>query len=802
MTTIIRKTENLAETDKGKNIPILFALLSVIALVSLWGSEARAQSNSSQALIEEVVVTARKREESLVDTPIAITAMSGAAMEARGMTQLSDIAASTPSLTFVDVTNVTGSSSASVVYIRGVGQSFSTATSEPGVGIYVDGVYMARNVGQVFNVVDLERVEILRGPQGTLFGRNTIGGAISITTKKPSDVYEFSGSVTGGDYNRRDGKFTINGPITDNLAGKLSVGRFTRDGMVDRPTDGLNQGNRDRTAARLALRWLPTDKLELNFAVDGTSAREDGTPSLLRTIVWDSGIFNPNGLPLAPPGTGGSGQYAINVPFDYPLDNLVLENNYIVNYFAGLDCFSGFGETWDPGANQANPACYGSQYQLESARKNMGTFDTRSKDDVWGATFTLDYEFDNFSVKSITAYRDSKSTYGRDADGSPLKIYHYSGMMDQKQFSQEIQFVGTAFEDKLDWVAGGYYLDEEVVNPEPVIFTTLEFISGGNTENTSYALFMQGTYRLTEKLDVTAGIRYTRDEKDSLPLQPFTANYTPNPAFNPGNLVLPDVTVSQEFTQTTPMVNVSYNVTDNLMAYATFSEGYKSGGATFRIFPIFPSTPLYDPEEVKSFELGAKYENDGLRINAAAFSMDYDNIQVSIFTNVAPVIKNGGEGEVRGFELEIFKLFPSDVLFEASYSYLDAKYTSIDPGATEISLNSKFAMTPETQASISLSRIFTLSGGSEIIPRVEWHYTDDRYNDASNTAQLMQPSYDLVNALLTWNSATGAYGLTLGIENLTDEDYLLGGYSNLIGGQMNVFPAYERHVYATVKWQL
>ena len=144
------------------------------------------------------------------------------------------------------------------------------------------------------------------------------------------------------------------------------------------------------------------------------------------------------------------------------------------------------------------------------------------------------------------------------------------------------------------------------MNPEPVVFTSLEFVSGGNTDNTSYADFFQGTFSLTERLDITGGIRYTRDEKDSLPLQPFTANYTPNPAFNPGNLVLPAVTVSQEFSQTTPMLNLSYRVTDNLMTYATYSEGYKSGGATFRIFPIFPETPLYGPEEMQSFEIGAK----------------------------------------------------------------------------------------------------------------------------------------------------------------------------------------------------
>ncbi len=781
------------------NLRTVLALMTMLLPLT---EHSHAQSQgASAALIEEVVVTARKRVESLADTPIAITAMSGDAMEARGMTQLSDIAATTPSLTFVDVTSVTGSSSASVVYIRGVGQSFATATSEPGVGIYVDGVYMARNVGQVFNIVDLERVEILRGPQGTLFGRNTVGGAISIHTKKPTEEFSISGSLTAGNYDRRDGKIIVNGAITDELFGKLSIGRFTRDGMVDRPTDGLNQGNRDRTAARLALRWLPSDKLELNLAVDGTVAREDGTPSLLRTIVWNSGIFNPAGLPLAPPGTLNPSQYAINVPFDYPVDNLVLENNYIINYFAGLSCFSGFGEAWNPGADQTNPACYGSQYQLESERQNMGTYDTKSTDDVWGVTFTLDYEFSNFSLKSITAYRDSKSTYGRDADGSPLKIYHYSGLMDQNQFSQEFQLMGTSFSEKLDWVVGAYYLDEEVVNPEPVVFTTLEFVSGGNTENTSYAAFLQGTYSLTERLDVTGGIRYTRDEKDSLPLQPFTANYTPNPAFNPGNLVLPAVTVSQEFTQTTPMLNLSYRATDDLMAYMTFSEGYKSGGATFRIFPIFPETPLYGPEEVQSFEVGVKYEKNGYRLNMAAFAMDYDNIQVSIFTNVAPVIKNGGEGEVNGFELEAFLPLPDSLFVEASFSYLDAGYTNIDPGATEINLNSEFAMTPETQASLSISKVFGLSGGSEIIPRIEWHYTGDRYNDATNTVDLMQPSFTLVNAMVAWNSADGKYGVTLGVENLTDQDYLLGGYSNLIGGQMNVFPAYDQQVYGTFRWQ-
>ena len=137
---------------------------------------------------------------------------------------------------------------------------------------------------------------------------------------------------------------------------------------------------------------------------------------------------------------------------------------------------------------------------------------------------------------------------------------------------------------------------------------------------------------------------------------------------------------------------------------------------------------------------------------------------------------------------------------EGSFSYLDAKYTAIDPGATEINLNSKFAMTPKTQASLGISKVFTLGGGSEIIPRLEWLYTGDRHNDATNTPDLIQPSFDLINAMVAWNSADGKYGVTLGVENLTDEDYVLGGYSNLIGGQMNVFPAYDRQVYGTFRW--
>lgn len=251
-----------------------------LSMISVTGAvEAETNKTSKFQTLEEVVVTARKREESLQDAPISITAFTGEGLERRNITALADVSKMTPNLVFNASAPLSGSSATSSVFIRGIGQNDYTLVTEPGVGIYVDGVYIARSVGGALDLVDVERIEILRGPQGTLFGRNTIGGAVSITSKKPTEDFGGKVQLTLGDDNLVDFKGKINLPISDTLLSSVAISSRQRDGYVKNVQNGLDLGNDDALSGRLALRWLASDTVTVDWNFDATRERENGAAS-------------------------------------------------------------------------------------------------------------------------------------------------------------------------------------------------------------------------------------------------------------------------------------------------------------------------------------------------------------------------------------------------------------------------------------------------------------------------------------------------------------------------------------------
>ncbi|TNE41690.1 MAG: TonB-dependent receptor [Sphingomonadales bacterium] len=790
----------------GSSLAALFA--AVIAGTSVQAQQTPPEGEESRAALMggDIVVTARKREERAQDIPIAISAFSGDAIAARGIEKVDGVATFTPNMTFQNNPSFGGAGSSAAIYIRGIGQKEFLPTTEPGVGVYVDGVYVARSVGALLDLVDVERVEILRGPQGTLFGRNTIGGALSITTRKPDDKYAMTGQLTVGRYNRIDAKVTANVPLTDTLYSKLSVASFKRDGYVTHLVDNRDLGNVSTLTGRIDLRWVPSDALEINLSAEGTRDRSNGPALVLTGVNYKSAIFNPDNLPILPPGSPATpGYYVLNPPFDAPTDNFTLLANYFAAFLGGQPCI-GF-NPYNPQASDS-AACFSNRF-LVGDKADAGTAPQYSKNDTWGVQGSIDWDLGPLQLKSITAYRKIDGDYARDGDHSSLTILHLQDYLKQKQFSQELQLLGDALEGKLKYVAGLYYFNEKGNNINNLDFTPVTFRSGGRFQTKSYAAFAQGTWSFVPSLDLTLGLRYTDDRKSFLPDQEILVDKTggaliaasPN---TPQIRVLPYAWVKQSEDAFTPMANLAWHATRDVMFYASYSKGFKSGGFVQRVFPPMAETPRFSSEKATAYELGFKSSlfDRKLTLNGAVFYTKYDNLQVQVFTGIAPVTKNAAQAEIKGAELEA-RLSPGGGWFvEGSLGYLDPEFTKIDPAATEITLDSKFERVAKWTVSASLSKSITLPNDGEITARGDWSYRSGMYMDALNSPELYQPGYSLFNANLTYDFPGKQLSLVAAVTNIANKKYSVTGvYGSSFGLYEQMF-ARPREWSLSVKWKL
>lgn len=755
------------------------------------------------ALGGEIVVTARKREENVQSIPLAVSAFSGEAIAARGVEKIDGLADFTPNMTFQNNPSFGGAGSSAAIYIRGIGQKEFLPTTEPGVGVYVDGVYVARSVGALLDLVDVERVEILRGPQGTLFGRNTIGGAISLTTKKPDEQFGGNLQVTTGRYNRIDVKGMVNVPISDKLFTKVSFASMNRDGYVRHLVDGRDLGDVGTLTGRLDLRWLAADNFEVNVSFDGTRDRNNGPAMVLSDTNYNSAIFNPDGLPMLPPGSAETdGFYVLNPPYDAPTDNFMLLHNYFATLMGGQPCL-GF-SPYSP-SSEAD-ACFSDRF-IVGDYADAGTGPQYSRNDLWGAQMTLDWDLGPIQLKSITAYREVNGKYARDGDHSPFTILHLADILKQNQFSQELQLLGETEDQSLKYVVGAYYFKEKGNNINTLDFTPVKFRSGGKFKTESYAIFGQATWSMLPAVDLTLGMRYTKDDKSFLPDQEILEDKTggsliaasPN---TPQTRILPYETVSRSEEAFTPSVNLSWTVANDVMLYGSYSRGFKSGGFVQRVFPAQADVPEFGAEKAEAFELGFKSQffDRMLTLNGAAFLTKYTDLQVQVFTGIAPVTKNAASAEIRGAELET-RLSPGGGFFlEGSVGYLDPKFTKVDPAAVEITLSSQFERVAKWTLSAAISKNFEIGKAGDVMARLDWSYRSGMYMDALNSAELYQPGYSLLNANLTWNLPGDDISITAGITNLTDKHYMQTGVYGASFGLYERLYARPREWSVGAKW--
>lgn len=714
-------------------------------------------SDGKFSSLDTITVTARKRSEEAQSVPIAITAVNAEGIENRNLQNVSEIGALSPNMVFDTNPPISGSNAGASVFIRGIGQIDFLMTTEPGVGVYVDGVYLARSVGMALDLVDVERVEILRGPQGTLFGRNTIGGAVSVISKKPGDELSGKLSFTTGSDDRLDVYGSVGGPLSDSLKASLAVSYRSQDGYVKSLQGGRDLGDVNALAGRLALYYEPADNFRAQLNFDATRRREASAgAALLRTII------DPPTGPV--PGFG----FAYNAIFS--------GDPACISAATGFGNPLCFNDQW-----VAGPFATNSTYAAEPA--NPG-FSNRSDLDLWGVGGTLEYDLTgSLTVKSVTSYREMESEFARDADHSPFIINHTENLFTHDQFSQELQLLGDSFDGRLKWVLGGYYFSEDGRDVNNVNFSLVHLRSGGFIDNKSKAVFGQGTFDITSELHLTLGGRYTRDDKNFLPDQYILdPKLTVALGLAAGDRALPMVNYKNEISEFTPYANISYDFAPGSMIYVSYSEGFKSGGFTQRVFPPLLAAPTFKPEFVEVYEAGFKSEpTNWLRVNGAVFQTNYDDIQLLVLLGPALQWVNGSTARIRGAELEYVVLPAEGLLVEGGLGYLDATYKTLTPEAIAFGINpgNRFVNAPEWQLNSAASYSFDI-GAVNVTPRIDWSYRTKTYNDAINSPGIVQKAYHVVNANIAVEFSRAK--LVFGVSNLTDTLYWTSAFSHPEGG--------------------
>lgn len=668
------------------------------------------------AQIDEIIVTAEHRESTLQDTSISMTVMDDQTLKELGATNFLQIGDFSPNVMMYEAPGKVGG----VIAIRGFKNGETISTFEPKVALYLDGVLIAKNAGSAFDILDLERVEILRGPQGTLYGRNTAGGAVNLITKKPHDEFEGNLSVTVGRFSQRDVKGNINIPLTENLAFKATLASLNRDGYWRNNALSRDEADRDRVAGQLQLQWRPKDDLTVLYAYDRTEVDENTWPVQLLD-------YNPDVVPQLAPHVGSGSS---------------------------------------------------SRRNLDWAGHQKATVDGHSLTVNWGLN-------EDLTLVSISSFRTMDVDGSSDSDASPEFIFANRSGDEAETFTQEFRLVGSALDNRLEYVAGAFYMDEDITDVYNLNILPnlglLESGTSGSARNEIWAVFGEGTYNLTDKLDLTLGVRYTDESREM-----SRVDIQNIPALNVSDRnALPDA--SGNFSDVSGTVSASYDWTDNLMTYLKFSKGYVSGG--FNIRSPSPTTfqDGYDEETVYTYELGWKstWWDNKLQLNGAVFYNEYKDLQVNVLdaATAGNNIENAGEAVSQGVEIELLTRPTERLDLGAGYGHLDTEYkTYIDPVSGRDLSTNDFGHAP--RHSVNAWARYTIPDFQQVGDlsfRLDWSYR-------SKHALIPQPgnrvpSYDFLNARISFDNIQGPYGTQLRFslwgQNLTDEVWYTSGYNLL-----------------------
>ena len=694
-------------------------LISALGLSTAPMVAAQEASDEDTLALDDVKVTARKTEESIQDIPVAVTSFSREDLADAQAENLDSLNGAVPNMNLVQGR---GSASSANIYIRGIGQPDALQTFDPGVGVYVDGVYLSRIQGALMSLHDVERIEVLRGPQGTLYGKNTIGGAVNVVTRRPDGVNAGEVQMLAGDYGKLSSNFYYKGGITDRTSASISALYRLDNGFVTDSLTGQHYNDRDNTSLRFLLHSEVSDRLSWDFSLDYTDQENALTLGRQEAplIALDFADLTMPVLLGLPP----SGEYD----------------------FTGRSSFN----------NDENQ-------ELRHL----------------GASLTLNYLInDQWQLKSITAHRDLVSDSFIDIDASEFELGDVLVEVDQQQFSQELQFLYDN-NNGFNAVIGAYYMQEDVPSHQEAYADDflqfdgipLDFLRtiDDDLETTSYALFAQGNWTLNDQWGLTAGLRYSKDDKKYFRT---TSTFSALGPFLEGTFAFQD---SDSWDNVTPMLSVDYQVNDNNMVYASVSKGFKSGGFNGRA-NAESDVSSFKPETVWTYEIGGKMQllDNRMRLNYAVFTSDYEDFQARVAEDISsfPVI-NAAELDISGAELELTWLLSASTSLYASVGYLNADYqTFFDFRQPDLDRSDDTPpFSPDWTFRLGMNHVFYLDEGAMLRIGVNGNYTSDMYLSVDNQAVLTQDDYWLFNAYAVYDFANPAWSLTIGGKNLGDEVY-------------------------------
>lgn len=725
----------------------IFSTMLSSTLMPIFGV---AQAQADSRVLEEVQVTARQRVESLQDVPVAVTVLSKDAIQKTFAQNLADLGAYAPN---VSIGVVPGFNAASIA-IRGVSTGDIPSTFDPAVTVAVDGFYLGHYQASLLDMFDIEQIEILRGPQGTLFGKNTIGGVVNVTTQKPSGEFGVEGKVRIANEGRRDIMAAIDLPLIDDvLAARVSIQQFDFDGFYTNTFDGSDGGGQDLLSARAKFLWTPSEEFEALLSFEYINDDSD-TPLVVNTTTEldRNGNYGSDAFYGVYPGRGAGG--TANVPLGDPFNTgLVTPAQHA----------PGFAES-----------------------KNTDGH----KEDVDGVYLTMNWDVMGGTATSISGFRAVDSDYYNDYVGEPAAIYATIRSIYRDTFSQEFRFAKSV--DNLDYVIGVYYQQNDMDyenytslgpdhplsgapgfwGPEGLLLT-----ADGSQETTSYALFGEGSYNLTDATQLTFGIRYSDEDKD-FQLRPL--GYTAS------------VSESGSWDDVTYRLGIDHTLNDNSLIYATFSTGFKSGGFNEQAGTLTTAALSFDPEEAESFEVGMKSDllDSTLRLNVAAFIVEYSDLQldsvVPVVENPAgqeSIITNAGEMTSWGIEVDAMWLATEQLTIDATVGYLNADYDKFNcdldkdiSNGLEDCTSLDVKRTPEMTASLGGTFNLPLADmGGSLDFNLNATYTDSFYNDIFNTTASEHEEVTLLNASVSYVTDGEDLRVSVFGRNITDEQYQTSG---------------------------